>query len=824
MANVNRPADKGLRTKLWVAGEDWANTNDRLTAAGKPRKYRIVEAAQNGPEDRSAREAIELFRNPARWSVLLPNEKTLSRRSLAFRMLAKQQACALLYLAHPHRQHPFKFFSAWYDNTLEALAQDWEECDFDDFVNYMDKSYPGEKLLGDECDAMICVIAEDTVTETTNSECAHSYWQCQARQQSHQTHAATFCNTGATLLLHQARKCEKATHVMAAPKPIGRPSKDSAKKRKKKEAALERTKKTKKTKGVTKNTGLKRVQHGGWGAYRAWLHVNPRKGIFGGAQMRGRSIEYAAFKQQPGFKDFESKAKAKTISQSLGLGKNASLPNDPLGTAFGVDHAISTDGSAREATAFANHVQELTNQTLQSALQQLTLEDGDAIIRKFLTALSKTCRLRTRAQAIKLGEWGEDAANDANHAVFGASVPVGGVTVAPTPGTFLKRVVWQIPAIDMASRIAKGAGEPRTIGQLENMISGDTPYSVHSSLRDRWSHRMQMFIHEQQAELGKVAATRWTSSLCRHTGVHLCRKLALRLFRDHVVAYLRPFYAKTPTNSFKALFEGGHCVLRLSWKDVGETEDLISTFHYIPIANQVSWALVMMDMLEDEDPLAVREAQAAGHMALIIGCIEEDLQDPFINMGMEIFPKQFEIGEALVSTCAAQVYHIVESDRKVVDFKPCQVEVRADALPSQAFWPGSEQAIANHKLALAHRFSRPAGHETAVPIHGPGSRVMPSGDRERGRFGTHCPSWDPGGSGADRDGGPHFEDPFDDWATRIHDDMFYADTIEDPPTRLTTYCEVRDILYCNRQRSVSRLVIIDVAFLKLDKCCAPSVF
>ena len=224
---VNRGLDKGLRRKLFIAGDRWQKARDQQTSTGGGRAYRVVEAAQNTTEKRATQRALELACNAAEWGALPAADKTLANRAYALRKLTRQVGAIVVILKVPHENTPFLLFNVALAGTEDAQLSFPSicECCQCDFTNYWLSAYPGERFNSKESKLLLSAIADRIRTESTSSECGHSYWQAVCRSRSLQCQIDSFEPVSAASFFRQNRRPMLAAEVEAEPKPAGRKKK-----------------------------------------------------------------------------------------------------------------------------------------------------------------------------------------------------------------------------------------------------------------------------------------------------------------------------------------------------------------------------------------------------------------------------------------------------------------------------------------------------------------------------------------------------------------------------------------------------------------------
>ena len=141
--------------KIHLSSKAWAKENDIRTAEGKPRKYRVIEAASNHGEMQLGCYLAHLLHDASKWKALHDGDINLKNRALASRLILRQLAVAKLCLVVPHETMPLATFSELLQNGAEGSARLRKEppCMWDEWSAEHSEVYPdgehsqGESLL-----------------------------------------------------------------------------------------------------------------------------------------------------------------------------------------------------------------------------------------------------------------------------------------------------------------------------------------------------------------------------------------------------------------------------------------------------------------------------------------------------------------------------------------------------------------------------------------------------------------------------------------------------------------------------------------------------
>ena len=565
----NYHMDKGLRRKLYIAGEKWQKANDIATSKGEPRKYRICEIGSNAIETEAAKGSLCRLCFEDQWGALPRKHWTLNNRSLCTRALTRQVGAIVVNMKVPQEQSPFTMFEGLTatDSRREQISK-LCKCLHCDFAAYWLEHYPGENYSKPESMACLATMAEDIRCESCRSECGHSFWQCVCRARSLQTHFDSIQAVSASSLMRQNRLIELPFKVTPAPKRLGRPPLPAGQKKKRRTKTTgDATKKKRHHKPVKLN--------GWWGPWRVWTSDNKRKGEFGKGQFEGRAVAYQATKGTAQFEDLVRRGHARAHAK-------LTAATDVL-----APEPTSVAGLAAASVHFGNREgHETAGEISQTAIVAIAANVHDTLVayennppneiaaatRRLVRENNAKARAAQRLAETKHAEWLNEQNTVVQDEVFAVASAVNGVTaVASTPG--ISRVFWHVPAREMAEKILSGAGQPRTTslddGSVDDLLYGSTHYQ----LRSKWAARHTMYKHDEQEDQSKVRANKYRSSLGRQLGFCVCGDdtFDILLFRGSLLQVLRRLFDnKSKTNPEQQWVESNSSAMRLVWDCVDD--------------------------------------------------------------------------------------------------------------------------------------------------------------------------------------------------------------------------------------------------------------
>jgi hypothetical protein len=319
------------------------------------------------------------------------------------------------------------------------------------------------------------------------------------------------------------------------------------------------------------------------------------KGKCGGSAFEGLSEEYRAIKMSDPvkFKALEIQGAAANLARATSASGNP-LRANRMGTGgIAVDNGESSAVALRKA-------QDALAQKFATSRGQKDLRALQRYSRKVGTQVSAICRRKAVASQEVLLERSRLLCKSLPRLpVLGGGF--GRLTATKLSNEVLK-VKWDIPCIRAARKIMMQAGNPHTAA------GGTHGTSMHAKLRDAWEKAHTPVLHHEVPDVGKATAAGLKSaSACFSSGCCLCGLPHAARFRDALLTVIRGLYKKG-SSVFKGIFEQGRGVLRLDWygpemPDVAHDAPLSSEFWYLPHTNQRSWAIALLSLKHDTDPM-----------------------------------------------------------------------------------------------------------------------------------------------------------------------------------------------------------------------------
>jgi hypothetical protein len=351
-------------------------------------------------------------------------------------------------------------------------------------------------------------------------------------------------------------------------------------------------------------------------------------------------------------------------------------------------------------------------------------------LRRVIRQVSRACRDRDAETCRDMATWMLHPA-PRFEAAFGSDAPCS-LARLPSHIPFYSSTRWCPPAIQVAERVMRAAGPPRSgpppseSGDQSWAFSGCT---IHNALRSWWTRQHPVVEHHAVPQLGTVLPSRLTASPCRHLGMCLCTedKADLKTFRLSLIGLLQAYLKKEKGNKHKPLFESARGVLRLDWynpeADVANELPTKTRWYHLSTINQNSWSVAFVELYLDKDPQRVRIATAIGHVALRAAPFgtnldfAEDVWEPqrvFHAWRLENAPCIFAF-EDFSLKCTCSIYEIVEDDRIVDEFVPYCVEVFEWSHDPVLIWPAAAPALKKAAAERAPRNVVSAGQQGCSP-------------------------------------------------------------------------------------------------------------
>ena len=669
-----------MRHKLFLAGKRWDIIQSEASIAGRPRSYRITDEASNAAETRCAWAAAKLFCNPVEWNCLHLNDRNMRQRAEAFRLISRQVAMVFLLLYIPHLVGPFSLFNDL-DGNLDSfdMALGQPSCFYGDFMYHHMKEFPSAAdLLGKTSMFILLCIADMVRTQSTRSENGHAFWQREARLRSVQTACADYDDISAIVFLHQCRLAELSHEIHSAPVKKGRRKQVKPKK-------LRKRKGVKKPNAKKKYVSKKAPRPRRGNPYNAFVaeRATGAEGK-GGDIFRGLAGEYRAQRDTHASQKLRMKSDAMAMQRAgIHITSNTrTLIASSTSLACEVQRSlVACEPSRARPACDVTGIMAAFEANANSAIARLgNLSSGVSTLRAAFRKAHELARSANHEAGLQLVKWVFQASSALGNVLISDAPAVDGVFVAPSDHRSTK-IQWKVPAIRFMERFALCAKEPRTVWHA----NADDPNKLiredlHATLRKSWAKRGKQCLHKDQPKLENIKPSKMASSLCRHFVFCVCKRADLLLFRSAFLAMLRPLYKKSANNPHKNKIENAHYVLHMEWASVNASlapaSPSVEQFYHVANANQLSWAVVLMRLHRDTEPLALIHARAAGNIALRgapagLG----SLMNPFEVMGIDIIPRIFK-GDDLVQTCCYTVLEIIAPKHDLISFNPSQIEVK----------------------------------------------------------------------------------------------------------------------------------------------------
>ena len=231
LALAGAPLSSLMEHFLFVSGTAWEANNDRDSTAGKPRKFRILEAHKIVEERKFASRVLTLLTDSSQWDALPVAHMTKKSRGFAFRTLCRQAAGVYSLLALPRKGMPFALFRLLEDPASSEVLVNMPECLREDFSDMHMSAFGNDahRLVQDDSLCVLSAIAETVRLDTARVETGHSFWQREVRARSLQTLSDSLEAASATWVMHKQRVAEMSCRkVPRVPKKRGRRKKQKA--------------------------------------------------------------------------------------------------------------------------------------------------------------------------------------------------------------------------------------------------------------------------------------------------------------------------------------------------------------------------------------------------------------------------------------------------------------------------------------------------------------------------------------------------------------------------------------------------------------------
>ena len=732
---VSKPLSSLMDEYLSFSGNAWTSRNDIDSAAGKPRKYRIVEVGKNNMENQFARKALRLLLDPSTWEALPPAHYTLTSRSLAFRALMRAISSVYMLLKLPNEQMPISLFQILDDPLLAPVLVGKPQCMRDEYADEHIKHFcnVGEGVVDEDpaenedadIDAeglnsieSLCTlgaVAEIAHPQSTRSETGHAFWQREAKARGMQTVAEAHPYISATWVLHRQRvaerDCRKKEAKSVAPKKKGRPvkTKTATKKKRNQQRPPGRRRRQRKRQSQRAHGASRVIRHGGWGAYRLYIKkvASTRKGMWGGHVFEGIGEMYRQFQhnEPEEFRLMQQQGRAATIARATGA-TASQAPSAPSALVASSPSASASTLVAVGSPAHVDHPSDLAVALALQAAEALPPTSGKRLLRKVCLGVAATCRSDMQARENDFAAW---QASQPSFGLPGDSSIGGPQTgrVVPSPVSrdlYHSGWSWAPPACNLAEHVLSSS-EVQVKPQVDTRTARQTMVSMHSELRKAWAARHVAIEHHKLPPLA-THNSKLADSKCRRAGVCFCKKEDVLLFRNVFHSLIRRLCKKDKQNPFKLMFETGHAVIQVQWwvapADLKSDAFVHEDWLYLGYINQHSWAIGLSSLYLDSDVANRRAAQAEGNVALRIAPgglveLEESADHDIWNIvEMSCFPAALvaSFPDYLDHAASFRVFQIVEGSRQLIEMLPAEVEVKATQDEHLLFWPGFTEAKA----------------------------------------------------------------------------------------------------------------------------------
>ena len=155
-----------LHACLRLSGEEWERAQVRKECAGKPRDYRIVQAAKDDDTKTCMRLLGEQL--DAVMLGLQSTAMTVRTRALAFRLLSRSGCALQILLRHPRRGEPYATFLAL---DPERDVRETPECMKDEFSSAFSLRFPD---MTAEAHGVLEMIARNSTVDIAQLESRHA--------------------------------------------------------------------------------------------------------------------------------------------------------------------------------------------------------------------------------------------------------------------------------------------------------------------------------------------------------------------------------------------------------------------------------------------------------------------------------------------------------------------------------------------------------------------------------------------------------------------------------------------------------------------------
>ena len=638
------PISKLMNGYVGMSGEAYEKKEFAKLAKNEGRvQFRAFHACNATLEEDCAR-AIRQVAADEEWTILRPKQKRQELESLSFRQLSGSICAVFMLLYMPSRAFPLRILEVLQLPKQKRLSwarlvHRWPQCLLDDFTRDLLKEFPtAEALVSARALATLHCIASLWAIDIARIEKRHSDTLRQLQHLAGLTHKKRFTDAGCIFTLRRQGEIERSRIL---------PSLRDA-------AFIEATGESERkrpgpTKNLEKNRGTRRAfkprvrradkkkitRYGGWGAARAYMHLQSAGGHLRG--LRGAEVfkkVNASYKAVEGADKDELKETGQRLTEQR--------KTTPVGTpvqAMVTRHALP-DGVAAAVARLRGEpeLESLAESQFESAAmvvpQQLPPPVSVQLVPCAESASMQEIVQHRRAEferekreqeqiegaLVAFQEQHRDSVVFSTFQKTAVAEDFEALPLVQTVGGDGEVVDVQMLRFkpDMSRFIEKFfavAGRPARAHDAQ----GASRPGVHAMLRGFCQQSHRLYKHSMQPQLGKLKGTAAMNSRCRAFGVHVCFDGKMMAFISRMESALR-IWCKKPS-TFKPFFDQLRVVLRcrvgreLLWLHPG----------YI---NALSMASGMMLLDENTDPQAVASARIHASIPLIMKKVIEDNEDP----------------------------------------------------------------------------------------------------------------------------------------------------------------------------------------------------
>jgi len=203
-----------LHAQLWLAGEEWEREEQLKLAvalaqggAGQPRReYRVTIAADGKLENKFFEALRAVPEDAGFWATLPMKDKTVSFRSLAFRILTRAGAAVHQLLVEPRQRFPIRLFRLVHSPEMAEELSQAPACLRDGWTEWMLESHPGEQLTSSDFRTRLLLAASMAHMDIAGIEARHASIRRVLKGRSVQTHMINFEDADAAWVCQRVRQ------------------------------------------------------------------------------------------------------------------------------------------------------------------------------------------------------------------------------------------------------------------------------------------------------------------------------------------------------------------------------------------------------------------------------------------------------------------------------------------------------------------------------------------------------------------------------------------------------------------------------------------